>query len=137
VICRVYPGGRAAGMGAGGTGDAACVAPRLAGGMGGDGGSLDETQPDTTRPISTIAGTRIKFLRSVGVGLRAKDRGVGPDLKQKINLLSLALMTVACPRALSSPWRFPSRRASQAGHHPMRPPAQSAHPLEKVRGAGP
>jgi hypothetical protein len=53
--------------------------------------------------ISTIAGTRIKFLRSVSVGLRAKNSGVAPDLKQKIDLLSLTLMTVACPRALPSP----------------------------------
>ena len=81
-------------MGAEGTGDAACVAPRLAGGTGGDGGSLDETQPDTTRPISTIAGTRIKFLRSVSIGLRTNDSGVDPDLKQKIDLRSLTLMTV-------------------------------------------
>jgi hypothetical protein len=72
VMCRVYPGGRAAGMGTGGTGDAACVDPRLAGGTGWDGGSRDETQPDRTMPISTIVGTRIKFLRSVRAGLRAK-----------------------------------------------------------------
>src|SRR5215207_9576325 len=83
-MCRVYPGGRAAGMGAGGTGGAACVVPRLAGGTGWDGGSLDETQPDRTMPISRLAGTRIKFLRSVSVRLRAKDSGVDPDLKQKM-----------------------------------------------------
>ena len=87
-MCRVYPGGRAAGTGAGGTGGAACVDPRLAGGTGWDGGSLDETQADRTMPISTIAGTRIEFLRSLSVGLRAKDSGVDPDLKQKIDLLS-------------------------------------------------
>jgi hypothetical protein len=80
----------------------------LAGGTGWDGGSRDETQPDRTRPISTIAGTRIKFLRSVSVDLRAKDSGVDPDLKQKIDLLSLTVMTVAFRRALPSPWRFPS-----------------------------
>jgi hypothetical protein len=72
VMCRVYPGGRPAGIGAGGTGGAACVDPRLAGGTGWDGGSLDETQPDRTMPISTIAGTRIKFLRSVSVGSAPK-----------------------------------------------------------------
>jgi hypothetical protein len=58
-------------------------------------------------PINTIAGTRIKFLRTVSIGLRAKDSGVDPDLKQKIDLPSATLMTVACPRALPSPWRFP------------------------------
>jgi hypothetical protein len=85
-------------------------------------------------PISTIAGIRIKFLRSVSVGLRAKDSEVDRDLKQKIDLLSLTVMTVACPRALPSPWRFTSRRPSQADHHPTRTPARSAHSLEKVRG---
>jgi hypothetical protein len=29
-------------------------------------------------PINTIAGTRIKFLRTVSIGLRAKDSGVDP-----------------------------------------------------------
>src|SRR6187200_1053897 len=93
-MCRVYPGGRPAGIGAGGTGGAACVDPRLAGGTGCDGGSLDETQPERTMPISTIAGTRIKFLRSVSIGLRTNDSGVDHDLKQKIDLRSLTLMTV-------------------------------------------
>jgi hypothetical protein len=91
VMCRVYPGGRAAGMGTGGTGDAACVDPRLAGGTGWDGGSRDETQPDRTMPISTIVGTRIKFLRSVSIGLRAKDSGVDPDLKQKMTCYHFAV----------------------------------------------
>jgi hypothetical protein len=35
-------------------------------------------------PVSTIAGTRIKFLRSLSIGLRAKDSGADPDLKQKM-----------------------------------------------------
>jgi hypothetical protein len=52
--------------------------------MDGDGASLDETQPDRTRPISTMVGTRIAFLRSVSVGLCAKDSGEDPDLKQKM-----------------------------------------------------
>ena len=71
-------------MTARGMGGAACVDPRLAGGTGWDGGSLDETQPDRTRPISTIAGTRIEFLHSVSIGLHAKDSGADPDLKQKM-----------------------------------------------------
>jgi hypothetical protein len=91
VMCRVYPGGRAAGMGTGGTGGAACVDPRLAGGTSWDGGSLDETQPDRTMPISTIVGTRIKFLRSVSIGLRAKDSGLDPDLKQKMTCYHFAV----------------------------------------------
>ena len=45
-------------------------------------------------PISTIAGTRIEFLRSLSIGLRTNDSGVDPDLKQKIDLRSLTLMTV-------------------------------------------
>jgi hypothetical protein len=61
----------------------------LAGGTGWDGGSLDETQPDRTRPISTIAGTRIKFLRTVSIGLRAKDSSVDPDLNGETHTFSL------------------------------------------------
>src|SRR6478736_7107858 len=98
-MCRVYPGGRPAGIGAGGTGGAACVDPRLAGGTGWDGGSLDETQPERTMPISTIAGTRIKFLRSVSIGLRTNDSGVDHDLKQKIDPLSLMMDTHTSLRA--------------------------------------
>jgi hypothetical protein len=50
-------------------------------------------------PISTIVGTRIKFLRSVSIGLRTNDSGVDPDLKQKIDPLPLMMDTHTSLRA--------------------------------------